>query len=571
MKQRTRSTRLLRLVVAGVAVLGVAGSATASASPAPPAATAASAVPWSVDDYGEAEARQFVLTDIGDEPDDHIQSKGPLGTTYPSSAPLQGRPTPTAALASMAGGNDRHESPFRTIITTDASRFRFDDTASFYRFLLYSNEFADSLEGIVYSSSFVPVAPGTWDTDLFQRIVRDEYSLVYENLRLHDPRYPSPDQLLSLIKVGNISATNEMATDTQGSLLIKEALLSDDPRPLRLQVWGGTNTIAAALRSITEEYSSSPDWQEIKQRISDKSELYITLDQDVVFKNYIETEWPELDATVNRAQFTAVAYPRFRIGPSPTLPEELDDYFKTDFMNTIAHGPLLANMPRTIGDPLTSDGACYCEGDSPAFWELIDTGLRSYEDPAYGGWGGRFVQTSENRWSDWPAYMDRPTWPGPGNAGLDPTGRVADESPYGDQFDPYYPQSRWIPVIQNDFAARSQWQYLSYQDANHHPVVSVPEGKLNISAKPRQRVQLVGHATDPDGDTLTAQWWQYAEAGTYAGQVAVADPTALRGRGANVVVPRDAKAGDTIHLILEVTDDGEIPLTRYQRVIITVR
>jgi len=36
-------------------------------------------------------------------------------------------------------------------------------------------------------------------------------------------------------------------------------------------------------------------------------------------------------------------------------------------------------------------------------------------------------------------------------------------------------------------------------------------------------------------------------------------------------VPADAKTGDTIHLIAEVTDSGKPPLTRYARVIVTVR
>ena len=35
-------------------------------------------------------------------------------------------------------------------------------------------------------------------------------------------------------------------------------------------------------------------------------------------------------------------------------------------------------------------------------------------------------------------------------------------------------------------------------------------------------------------------------------------------------VPTDAKPGDTIHLILEATDDGEPQMNRYHRLIITV-
>ena len=35
-------------------------------------------------------------------------------------------------------------------------------------------------------------------------------------------------------------------------------------------------------------------------------------------------------------------------------------------------------------------------------------------------------------------------------------------------------------------------------------------------------------------------------------------------------VPADAMAGQTIHLIIEATDDGAPALTRYQRVVVTV-
>jgi hypothetical protein len=36
------------------------------------------------------------------------------------------------------------------------------------------------------------------------------------------------------------------------------------------------------------------------------------------------------------------------------------------------------------------------EGDPPAFFYLIDVGLRSKEDVSYGGWGGRMVRSATN-------------------------------------------------------------------------------------------------------------------------------------------------------------------------------
>jgi len=74
--------------------------------------------------------------------------------------------------------------------------------------------------------------------------------------------------------------------------------------------------------------------------------------------------------------------------------------------------------------------------------------------------------------------------------------------------------------------------------------------------------------SDPDGNTVSARWWQWKEAGTYPGQVALANSTAP---ATSVEVPPDGKSGQTIHLILEATDNGTPALTRYQRVVITVR
>ncbi|MEJ0034162.1 MAG: hypothetical protein WDO15_29235 [Bacteroidota bacterium] len=74
-------------------------------------------------------------------------------------------------------------------------------------------------------------------------------------------------------------------------------------------------------------------------------------------------------------------------------------------------------------------------------------------------------------------------------------------------------------------------------------------------------------ATDPDKNKLTYKWWQYFEADSYVGKLAVKDPSSAK---TSFVVPADAKKGDTIHVICEVTDGGMPALTRYQRVIVTV-
>jgi folate-dependent phosphoribosylglycinamide formyltransferase PurN len=56
--------------------------------------------------------------------------------------------------------------------------------------------------------------------------------------------------------------------------------------------------------------------------------------------------------------------------------------------------------------------------------------------------------------------------------------------------------------------------------------------------------------------------------GTYSGRVTFSNPNAL---ATSVQVPADAATGQTIHVVLEATDNGTPVLTHYQRVIIDVR
>ena len=63
------------------------------------------------------------------------------------------------------------------------------------------------------------------------------------------------------------------------------------------------------------------------------------------------------------------------------------------------------------------------------------------------------------------------------------------------------------------------------------------------------------------------KWWQF-RTGTYPGEVTITNATSEQCR---VTIPKDAIAGQTIHIIFQVTDDGAPSLTRYQRVIVTVR
>src|SRR5690606_17302218 len=132
--------------------------------------------------------------------------------------------------------------------------------------------------------------------------------------------YPTPEYLLSRVRVGNIAFEGEMETDTEGSDLIKAILLDNNPDPVYLQVWGGNNTIARALKSIEDEFRNTPAWPEIYNKVSEKAVIYNILDQDATYRKYISPNWPDIRIYFNSAQFWSFAYERPRVVPEAHKP-----------------------------------------------------------------------------------------------------------------------------------------------------------------------------------------------------------------------------------------------------------
>lgn len=720
-----------------------------------------------------------------------------------------------AAFTAAAPAAAAPEKP-RTILTTDGE---VDDIDTMIRWFLYANEMEPV--GLVYSSSqwhwkgdgkgtlytsetrggaartdlrwvrglvcdrpTVPCTNPNPDETWIQELI-DLYGESYSTLKQHDPSYPTPAHLKSLVRIGNIEFEGEMEKDTPGSDLIKDVLLDNDPSPVYLQIWGGTNTVARALKSIEDQYKGTPAWDAIYDKVSKKAVIYTVLDQDITYSRYVRPNWPQIRVIYNADQFWSFAYQwRSRV------PLELRPYLQGPWMreNVLSgHGPLMAKYysygdgrqipgdasdhrqgldmnPATLNDFIS-------EGDTPAYLHLMDTGLRSLDNPTWGGWGGRFTQSPTNpyRVEDLPntrdfnpyattttttvlpvaagattlnvastnplppglpvtigtgenaemrtvatvgtaqganttllspaaagatnirvpsingfvvghklllntgAGQETPTVTAVGTAGTATTlagahvggatnikvGSVnnlavgdslivdnganaetvtitsvgtatatgtgvgvtpalalahANNSPVRNQSKPgtgitfspalagahaigtgargagsgvtfteplskafpagtaiasnwntTYPQTRWVDVIQNDWAARADWMVKSYEDANHAPVVTTPH--LDMVMPVGRRVALDGAAMDPDGDAVTFKWWQYYEADTYSGKITIDGADT---RNASFVVPEDAKPGDTIHAILEVKDVATPAMTRYQRVVVTV-
>ncbi|WP_022928163.1 DUF1593 domain-containing protein [Patulibacter americanus] len=492
----------------------------------------------------------------------------------------------TAASASGWPGVHGDAKP-RTIVTTDPE---LDDLNSLIRMLLYSNEI--QIEGLVYGSSEYHWAgdgvtpPHRWKAGQSHvEDALDAYDQVDENLRRHDRDFPTADELRATYRVGNIALEGDMAASTPGSKLIADALLDRRPGQVFLQAWGGTNTIARALKDIEERYAGTPQWDAIREKVSRKAVITRYGAQDDTYETYIKPAWPQLE---NREVATSIwgygarrvigaadseliapAWTRANVtsvGPLGALYRvwgdgrfmadgfDAEDFFGFDSTKPENSRENLIARGYDVWIGLQPPGSFISEGDSSNFALLIDNGLRSWERPGNGGWGGRQVRNPTN------PYLYSSATGEAGDADLSTGTKPAD-----------FHALRWWRAIQHDFAARLRWTVTpDRRSANHEPAARVL-GRRDVRVRPGQRVVLAGLATDPDRQRVTSSWWHYPEAGTYPGRVDLraAGPAALP--VTTFTVPRDATAGQTIHLILEVRDTGTPSMTSYQRVVATVR
>jgi hypothetical protein len=378
---------------------------------------------------------------------------------------------------------------------------------------------------------------------------------------------------------------------------------------------GGESTIARALKSIYEQYGSTPQWDAIKEKVSRKLVIVPSGDQDGTGAAYIRPNWPD----VKEWQF-GVNGPNFGYGAQIRIAPEDKMYVSAAWtqQNILSRGPLgalyrvwgdgkqmvkedhtdffglsgytadqLKEMGYMVWMPPQEKGTFIGEGDTPTFINLINVGLRTYENPSWNGWGGRIRHANEPQVDPFSGGVGMAKLPPDTSGiarGLAAAGSDANSSKEekkgarragGTPIEPpeMTPQTKAISnaffaAAQNDFAARLKWAVTSkFSDANHPPSVKV-EGPLDISARPGSTVRLQAEVSDPDRNAVTVKWWQHNDAGTYPGDVTLSAPTSLK---TTFRVPENAKFGQTINIVLEATDDGTLHLTRYQRIILTVQ
>jgi hypothetical protein len=500
------------------------------------------------------------------------------------------------AGGALATAEDRAPSlvdPFvarpRVVVMTDIANEP-DDQMSLVRFLLYSNEW--DTEGLVAVTSTWMRARVRPDAILS---VLDAWAKVQPNLLKHAPGFPTAAALRAVVVPGppgyGMAAAGEGRT-SPGAELILRASEKDDPRPLWVLAWGGTNTLAQAL--LTARATRTPAQVEA---IVSKLRVYAISDQDDAGP-WLRREFPGLRyvATASTqngeeyyfATWTGISGDRFyRNCPGADFTTFTDEWVNAHIRSK---GPLGALYPHPC---------CIHEGDTPSFLGLVDNGLASAMSPAFGGWGGRYVwrQPSGETRAFWTQGGDSY----PGNDSSRDTVIGTDGRPYtSDQATIW----RWRTAFQNDFAARMDWTIRGPGEANHNPKVVVngrPGAEpLVLEAEVGRPVVLDADGTaDPDGDHLAYSWFFYPEAGMGipghpvrvrrrppAGAGAPGEggiPSAPSGGPPapppRVVVENASSSRATVlpgvagiaHVILAVEDDGTPRLTSYRRVILEIK
>jgi hypothetical protein len=90
---------------------------------------------------------------------------------------------------------------------------------------------------------------------------------------------------------------------------------------------------------------------------------------------------------------------------------------------------------------------------------------------------------------------------------------------------------------------------------------------LSLRGKGGSSVKLSAEGTsDPDGNSIRVSWWIYPEAGTLKTGVRLSKTEGL----ATEVFLQEVRQAGTVHVILQVEDDGTPHLWAYRRAVIQV-
>ncbi|HET6387469.1 MAG TPA: DUF1593 domain-containing protein [Armatimonadota bacterium] len=290
-----------------------------------------------------------------------------------------------------------------------------DDVQSMVRFLLYTDDF--DVEGLVASAgTLANVANKQNILDILER-----YSQVVGNLKKHDPRYPTAEQLRAVTWQGRSGAYGKPASeilgegkDSEASDAIIRVVDRPDPRPVWVCVWGGPREVAQAIWKVQKTRSPAE-----LDRFLSKLRIYLIGKQDGSAQWLLDS-FPNLFIILSERNYMGMFWNMQGSDP------KLADLAWIDAHIREGHGPLGAVYPKSGFNPKYPGQQ---EGDTPSFLYLVSAGrgLSDPERPDQGNWGGKFVRPdpTRNHWFDDPGGA-KMVW-------------------------------KWRADLQQDFARRADW------------------------------------------------------------------------------------------------------------------
>ena len=252
-----------------------------------------------------------------------------------------------AGADAVASAVDRTAGKPRVFVLTDIGNEP-DDQMSLVRLLLYSNDL--DIEGLVATTSTWQREKTNPQTI---RALVAAYAQVRGNLMLHAKGWPEVAQLDAVIAEGpmrygmaGLPAAGQLSS---GARQLIHAVDRADARPLHVSVWGGANTLAEALREV--KASRSP--QALAAFVAKMQVLSIS-DQDDAGP-WIRREFPALNYVVKpsppdgeeyaSATWTGISGDRFyRNGDGADFTTVTNEWLDAN----IRKGPLGAHYPKYL-------------------------------------------------------------------------------------------------------------------------------------------------------------------------------------------------------------------------------
>lgn len=433
----------------------------------------------------------------------------------------------------------------RIVVLTDIApnNIEPDDMESMIRLLVHADQF--EIEGLIATTGWSNTGGGeridlihdalnAYEKDLPNLVKRSgQKRFDRDESRQEIGYWPSVDYL----RLRTVMGSDKMGmnfigdgNDSDGSNLIISLADENDERPIWISVWGGGNTFVQAIWRVQQE--RTPD--ELKAFLR-KFRIYTITDQD--------RPWSKGD-TMN---FTNSSHQWMR-----KFGEDLMFFWdecawkhqngigvnnwKEYALHIQNHGRLGALYPKYKWG---------VEGDTPAFMHMMPNGLSDPDIPSQVSWSGYF---------EYGLGRDSVTYSYANHTG----------EPY-DICTKYF--KLFYPAIFNNFAARMDWA--AKGKGNRNPIVIVNGHKgfspINIVIKEGESILLdASKSYDMESDQLKFKWWVLPEAGNLNAK--------FSDEISNKIIFKAPyqSAGKIVHMICEVTDNGEPMLTSYRRIILTI-